>query len=174
MSKFIFIVGFPRSGTSFLLDLLAQHPEITHLSPEMVGVDRDGWESALLFNYSTEECIDILENLGNGVYVEKTPDHIFKASQIKKMPNSYMFSIIRNKKDAVNSALKADFIDKTEEELHKQYKNVQNIIEEEGINKIDYRDLIMHPNRVANKIFDKIGVKAHRIEKRRVEPIEGF
>jgi len=174
MSKFIFIVGFPRSGTSFLLDLVRQHPQITHISPDMVGVNRKGWESALFFNYSEEKALDILNNLADGVYVEKTPDHIFRTNQIKKLPNSYMFSIIRNKEDAIKSAVKAEFIDKTEEELRKQYKKVQDIITQEDIETIDYQDLIMNPNQVANKIFDKVGLNMHRVEPRRAKPDRGL
>lgn len=128
--KQVFIVGSPRSGTSWLQLLLAQHSNVattqeTHLFDLYLRHLKRSWErvkvrqpdiglSLLLsdtdfFGLCAEFATKVLEriaatNPGATVVLEKTPDHIREAPFILQLfPNAYFLHIVRDPRSVVNS-----------------------------------------------------------------------
>jgi hypothetical protein len=115
-TKYVFLVGCPRSGTTWLQLLLWQHPEVSscmethllkHLSPTVdkwnhYRNDRVGLQSIL----SDDGFIAFLRSItlfvprkigSSSVILEKTPDHVWSADLILQvLPEAWFIHLIRD------------------------------------------------------------------------------
>jgi hypothetical protein len=122
--KEIFIIGAPRSGTTWLLRLLASHSNVVmantialHLKE---GIGSPHSEESHYFNFRIENELkfDTEEDFINQTrkryysilsddkfcFLDKTPDHVFHLDKIKKcFPNAYIIHIIRDGHDVLAS-----------------------------------------------------------------------
>lgn len=132
--KTVFLVGCPRSGTTWLQLMLYQHPEIfslqeTHLFDWYIGPLYETYKKELknfnkrkigISNIITEEEIDNFLRLsineflvrkakGNeNVIVEKTPEHVRHWELINRLfPEALFIHIIRDPRSVVSSMLAA-------------------------------------------------------------------
>jgi hypothetical protein len=128
--KYVFIVGCPRSGTSWLQLLLAQHPKIattqeTHLFNEYLAHLGRAWERnkwlgqdiGMTRLFSDDDfyrlCGDFaltaLEKIADthpsaAVILEKTPDHVRHAPLILRLlPEVWFLHMIRDPRSVVSS-----------------------------------------------------------------------
>lgn len=128
--KRVFIVACPRSGTTWLHLLFAQHPGVattreTHLFDEYLGRLYRAWESyrsrsatvGLTLLLSDEEFHGLCRDFANAVLnkisatndsatviVEKTPQHVRYAPFILKLiPDAYFIHIVRDPRSVVSS-----------------------------------------------------------------------
>lgn len=128
--KYFFIVGCPRSGTTWLQTLLGQHPAVattreTHLFNAYLAGLQEVWQNELkssdgvgLHPVLTEEefyslCADFAQavmdtiakiNAGARVVVEKTPNHVRHVPLILKLfPDAHFIHLIRDPRAAVAS-----------------------------------------------------------------------
>ena len=136
-AKKLFIVGCPRSGTTWMQLLLAQHPSIAtapetqifayYLEPmrkqwaqEQAGAGRNGSAglSRLLSDAEFEELCRtsaefVLEkirqrNPAAAVVAEKSPKHALQADFIQRLfPDAYFLHVVRDPRDAGASLLAA-------------------------------------------------------------------
>jgi hypothetical protein len=106
----IFIVGKPRSGTTWLLSLLENHTDCLGITPSMLEIEtiRPTKETGLFArNLSDEEIIHKINLLPkNKKMVEKTPSHLFYIDKIKEiLPQSKIILIKRNSLDVIYSMI---------------------------------------------------------------------
>lgn len=126
--KYVFVVGCPRSGTTWLRMLLGQHPEVaatreTHLFDNYIAQLQAAWTSSarrgvglpaeITEDQFTALCVDfvrgvmqrILEaNPGAKVLVEKTPAHVLHAPLILKLlPEAHFIHMVRDPRAVVGS-----------------------------------------------------------------------
>ncbi len=109
-SNITFIVGIPRSGTTWLLTILENHPDTLALTPQLLGIKVENItkETGLFVrNLSDEEILKKINNVSNGkLLIEKTPSHIFELNRIKKLfPQSKIILIERNPIDIIYSMI---------------------------------------------------------------------
>lgn len=134
--RLAFVVGAPRSGTTWVQLLLSQHPLVascqeTNLFSHYLGPLGKAWvsevssrrtrETGLRFLLSEEEflmlCRRFAEEVlgradrrvpGAEVVVEKTPAHVFAAPFIAELfPDAYFLHIVRDPRSVVSSLLHA-------------------------------------------------------------------
>lgn len=135
-NNMVFIVGCPRSGTTWLQKLLASHPKV-HSGPEShlfewylgplirhwnrellldqhrsVGLKfyfQENGFKAILRNFMLQLLVPMASQLKESeLFVEKTPDHGFWMHEISEvLPNSRFIHIIRDGRDVVASLLAA-------------------------------------------------------------------
>lgn len=123
-NKEIFIIGAPRSGTTWLLRLLASHSNISmantialHLK-EDVGSPHSEESHFFNFRINKELKFDSEDDFINQTreryysilsedkfcFIDKTPDHVFYLDKIQKcFPNAYIIHIIRDGHDVLAS-----------------------------------------------------------------------
>lgn len=129
-----FIIGCPRSGTTWLQLLLAQHPAIassqeTHLFSRYIARLFDGWNYEKETNQTTglcsilsekdfyQICRDMSDNILERIHsekpyatviLEKTPDQVFCIDLILRLyPNAIIINVIRDPRAVVASLLAA-------------------------------------------------------------------
>lgn len=134
--QLVFMVGLPRSGTTWLQKLLGNHPEIgtaqeSHLFNHFLGSQINAWDHMVAFEdgrggigvpaYQEEnEFLDMLhrqvrevlskcdEYQKGSVFVEKTPDHIRHILDIQRVvPEARIILMIRKPVDIIESMLSA-------------------------------------------------------------------
>jgi hypothetical protein len=134
--QLVFVVGCPRSGTTWVQRLLSCHPQVrtgqeSNLFSDFIGYQLRKWRIGLglrerggvgLACYFTEaEIIDVLrgfmrtllqrmlEPLGEGqFFVEKTPAHALYLGEIAEfLPKSRIIHVLRDPRDVVASLLAA-------------------------------------------------------------------
>jgi hypothetical protein len=111
----IFIVGIPRSGTTWLLSLFEHHPQCRSLRAADLRLDVSypTKETGIFLKISDgDEIVRRFESLpSDKVLVEKTPGHLLQVGRIKKLfPQSRIVLIKRNREDVIWSMLqKNDF-----------------------------------------------------------------
>ncbi len=134
--QLMFLVGPPRSGTTWLQSLLGNHPDIgtaqeSHLFNHFLGPMVDSWDHMLSFKdgrggiglpaYQTElEVLSMLEDMVHSVlsrsdeyhshpmFLEKTPDHIRNMDDISRiLPDAKIIYMIRSPADVIESMLSA-------------------------------------------------------------------
>ncbi len=122
----VFLVGFPRSGTTLLEQVLEQHPDVTTLAEkecfEDVGAlmgDRAGFEA---FCRMPDETLDpyreaYWRNVGKRgiladgrVFVDKHPFHTFKLPMIARLfPDAHILFARRDPRDVLLSCFRHRF-----------------------------------------------------------------
>ncbi len=134
--QLLFLVGPPRSGTTWLQSLLGNHPDIgtaqeSHLFNHFLGPMVESWDHMLSFQdgrggiglpaYQTEvEFLTMLEGVVHSVlsradeyhrypiFLEKTPDHIRNMDHISRiLPDAKIIYMIRSPADVIESMLSA-------------------------------------------------------------------
>jgi hypothetical protein len=112
----VFIVGAPRSGTTWLLNLLSENQDVTAATEENLNIvikPRPTLETNI-FNpnrsFSDEEIKEKFYNLSSNnlgkVIVEKTPVHLLYVDRIKNIfPKAAIVLIERDGRDVVTSLL---------------------------------------------------------------------
>jgi hypothetical protein len=132
----VFLVGLPRSGTTWLQKLLGNHPDIgtaqeSHLFNHFLGSQINAWDHMIAFEdgrggigvpaYQKEnEFLDMLhrqvrevlskcdEYEKGSVFVEKTPDHIRHILDIQRvLPEARIVLMMREPADIIESMLSA-------------------------------------------------------------------
>lgn len=106
----VFIVGAPRSGTTWLLSLLEHHPQCLAVTPQALGITppRPTKETGIfLRGLSSREIVDRFSRLPtNRVPVEKTPGHLLQVGRIKRVfPGARVVLVRRDPKDVIWSML---------------------------------------------------------------------
>lgn len=102
----VFIVGAPRSGTTWLLSMLEHHPQCLALTPESLGIkaSHPTKETGIfLRGLSGSDIADRYSRLPQDrVPVEKTPGHLLQVGRIKRVfPEARIILLRRNAKDVI-------------------------------------------------------------------------
>jgi len=134
--KLVFLVGPPRSGTTWLQGILANHPNIgtaqeSHLFNHFLQPMMSKWNEMVAFDdgrggiglptYLTEEefiCMtrdtahrvysSVPEYHSNPLFLDKTPDHIRCIADIRRVfPNAKFVVLLRKPEDVIESLLNA-------------------------------------------------------------------
>lgn len=106
----IFIVGSPRSGTTWLLSMLESHPQCRAVTPEALGIShaRPTKETGIfLRGLSSREIVNRFARLpSDRTLVEKTPGHLLQIGRIKRVfPHAMIVLIRRSPIDVVWSMI---------------------------------------------------------------------
>jgi Sulfotransferase family len=130
MMKYVFLVGCPRSGTTWLQLLLSQHPAVsscleTHLFSSFLAPMSSAWNRhrnsrqgvGLHAVLSEEEftillknfAVYVLDKIGDGpVILEKTPNHIRVADLVLRVvPDAWIVHMIRDPRAVASSLMAA-------------------------------------------------------------------
>ena len=113
----VFILGPPRSGTTWLLSLMKEHPQVAAATVDNLGVrldDAETMETGIFLEnrgLSDEQIAQRFHSLSEGnagkIIVEKTPIHLFYADRIRAIfPRSALILVQRDGRDVVNSMLR--------------------------------------------------------------------
>jgi len=151
--KFIFILGCWRTGTTYVLSLLKDYPNITHITAEKVGLARirNSWETGVFLKFPIDKAIEKINQVEGDILVEKTPSHHAKIKEILEgVPNCNIISVVRNPLDVATSFMNSKFIKITkyiETAIFEYNRSAENIlsIEDKRLILLDYKDLIHRP-----------------------------
>lgn len=134
--QLVFLVGPPRSGTTWLQSLLGNHPDIataqeSHLFNHFLGPLIDSWHHmekfedgrggiglpayfttpafrSLLRDFVHTTFSQVPEYHERAYFLEKTPDHIRNLAQIKTIiPEARIIVLVREPSDVIESMLNA-------------------------------------------------------------------
>lgn len=174
MTKSIFIIGIPRSGTTWILMILSNHVDCQRVTAEMLGIKTDlpTLETGLFMRgFSDEEILKRWSFLPKDlILIEKTPGHIFETKKIKRLLNAKIILVKRNCFDVLYSMINKNIFwpesPKTLDDairLYKSYNVTFNSIEFDYI--INYEDLWNNPFDETYKLFDFLGLGTEDIDK---------
>ena len=182
--RLIFIVGIPRSGTTWLLNILSAHPDCRELTPQMLGIDppllktgEPSRETGLFIrSWSKEEILTKVAALPDDkVLVEKTPGHLTELSRVRRLfPKAKIVLITRNRANVQRS------IQRASENLW--IRAIQHIPGYYGLlygwqqrfsdydHIVQYEQLEYHPEAEKRKLFKALGLSDPRVFHARGDP----
>ena len=173
-SKFIFIVGIPRSGTSLVEQVLGMHPEVTPMgerkdtAPIVRDLGSRGWPDLDL------EDLDRVAGYyhkgdrdgtvpGTGFVTDKLPENWRYVPMLKALfPGCMIVHVIRNPEDALLSCFTQLFASSamgwanSVEGLRAYYRAWEDT--EVGGIEIRYEELVSEPERVIPDLLGKLGL----------------
>jgi len=163
-TKAVFIVGIPRSGTTWLLSILSQHPDFLAITPEMLGIkaNHPTMETGLFIKgFPDSEILRRWNKLPDDrILVEKTPAHIAEADRIKKLLGARIILIHRNRLDVICSMLKPNPFwtgsPKTFDAAIKIYNKFN--VQVSADYTVSYEDLWANPVDESKRLFAFLGV----------------
>ena len=103
--QIIFIVGVPRSGTTWLWGLFTSHPDAEPIiKSDFAGIKaarKDGKYESVETNMLSEKTLDeirtVLDKKTSKFIVEKTPDHLLHIKKIReRFPGAKIVHVMRN------------------------------------------------------------------------------
>jgi len=178
-SKLVFIIGVPRSGTTWLWGLLTSCPDIESLTredfdsanPSIVNKQRITSETGAFVRYNNRTIRRVVRKkislFPNKVIIEKTPSHILHIRRIIKLfPTAKIIYIMRDPRAVISSMLHSKFFhfaNSVEEALtlYTTYINAAKpYLHYKNLYLVKYEDLIAQPRVTLQKILQFIGVKA--------------
>ncbi|MHA1659950.1 MAG: sulfotransferase family protein [Promethearchaeota archaeon] len=168
LNKIAFIIGVPRSGTTWLWGLLTSHPYVEPIvkydfepnSPHSINDS----ETAAFSRYSTEKIIEVFNTkrieYPTKYLLEKTPIHSFVIKKILSIfPKAKFLHIIRDPKAVISSMLNTSFTTFASniEEAVNKYRNYINAISpflnDQRVHTLKYEDLKKKPQYEINKVL---------------------
>ncbi len=169
----VFIVGVPRSGTTWLLSILESHPDCRAVTADMLGIEvaQPTKETGLFVRgFSDADILERWARLPNDkLLVEKTPVHIRHTARIRQLLGAKVVLIRRNPLDVLNSMLKPNVFwpgsPKTLDDALVEYNkfNLPPARIEADIH-LRYEALWAEPVAVTNRLFSQLGLNQNHTE----------
>lgn len=181
----LFVFGAPRSGTTWMLKLLEEHPDIVAADVDNLSVrvnDKETLETNV-FNPSRPfsdlgiwKKFAVLSSKHAGkVIVEKTPIHLLHASRIRRIfPKAKMLLVLRDGRAAVASLMEvgrspsswwrgapAEVTDATK--MWRKYAEAA-LEERARCTTIRYEDLLDAPEAKLRELLQELGLDVTRVE----------
>ena len=169
----VFIVGVPRSGTTWLLSILENHPGCLGISPEMLGIatDHPTKETGLFVRgFADAEIVEKVSRLPHDkVLIEKTPSHLFELGRIRKLfPRSKIILIRRDPLDILYSMVQSNSFWKNKPktlseavEVYRRFAEAQESFRDYDY-VLDYEKLVEDPVGEATSLFEHLHLGTDR------------
>ena len=183
----VFVLGAPRSGTTWVLKVLEEHPDVVAATVDNLDakINDNITLETNIFN-STRPFTNAhikwkfyqlsLRNPGK-VIVEKTPIHLLFADRIREVfPEAVFVLILRDGRDVANSLLHVgrdtnswwkgapDTLEKAATLWNKYANAAINCINVHNPMEIRYEDLVDEPVASFSKQFSKLGLSLETVE----------
>lgn len=180
----IFIMGAPRSGTTWVWGMLTSHPDIISLNkedfnpttPSVLNGKRITSETGAFVDFDANFASQIIKTkiLKNPskIIIEKTPSHALHIEKILNLfPEAKIIYLIRDPRAVVSSMLNSNFFKFAEsvKDACDQYREYMDIYTKNYNNpriySLKYEDLLDHTKTELKKILNFIGAKNNYIKK---------
>ena len=166
-SDAVFVVGIPRSGTTWLLSILENHPDCRAVTADMLGIKvaQPTKETGLFVRgFSDEEIVRRWARLPDDkLLVEKTPVHIRCTRRIRQLLGAKILLIRRHPLDVLNSMLKPNVFwkdsPKTLERALAEYKKFDVPLDAIAPDHfVRYEDFWSDPQSTADGVYAALGL----------------
>jgi hypothetical protein len=180
--RLVFILGAPRSGTTWMWGLLTSHPDIIPITredfdpanPSVVDGRRVTSETGAFVRYDDamiERVIQTkLDAFPDKVLVEKTPYHTLHLARIRSLfPAAKFVYMLRDPRAVVSSVLHSTFFnfDRSIENATKQYRQFVETaapyFDTPGFLKVRYEDLTVSPATGLHSVLEFLGLSPKAI-----------
>jgi len=176
----VFIVGIPRSGTTWMLSILEEHPDCILLDAERLDIPPTGRgdipsKESYLFNRQDKVILKKLLALPKKpqYYVEKTPAHILRIGRMRTLvPYCKIILMHRNMYDTIYSIKQGNPLSGTnEKDMDYCLKHYCKYIEAElkSLEGFDiivrYESLWENPIETTTEVFNRLGLSADNVER---------
>lgn len=184
-SNLVYIVGIPRSGTTWVWGMLTSHPSIISLvredffpnEPSIKNKKRITSETGAFIRIKDDKKIkkiilNKIKNHPNKIIIEKTPTHITQIKRILKLfPNAKIIHVIRDPRAVISSMLNSHFFkfaNNLDDAINKCISYYQFSLEFENYSNfyiLKYEDLIKRPQDTLRKLFKFLNLKTSNLDK---------
>lgn len=174
----VFIVGAPRSGTTWLWGMLTSHPKIEALvredfdpnNPSVVDGKRITSETGAFINFDDQKITTVIEakfkKHPSKTLIEKTPSHTLHIERILHLfPDAKVLHIIRDPRSVIASMLRSEFFNFADspEDAIRQYRHyaetMMPYLKDSRVFTVRYEELKNNPHMVLTKIFNFIDLR---------------
>jgi 2-polyprenyl-3-methyl-5-hydroxy-6-metoxy-1,4-benzoquinol methylase len=158
-SMFLFVVGSGSSGTTIMLRVLSEHPDVYAIPGEtsLFGGKSDVHVlEQLLFWEQSAQRVD------KSVVLEKTPNHVFYFNRINEfLPNCRIICMVRDPRDVVASLIRRGHTFEESVESVKLYQRQIDELRRKCANHLVVRleDLTDNPNTTVSNVLDFAGMR---------------
>lgn len=183
MQKLLFIVGVPRSGTTWLWGLLTSHSQVISLTtedfeqnkPSVINGKRITSETGAFVNYTDQNILEVInkkiKDFPEKLIIEKTPGHILYIHKILSLfPSAKILFIKRDPRAVISSMLNTTFYNFAENidhaiEKFKEYSlSVLPFLKHPQIIITTYEKLHRNTSNELYRIFNSLGIETKNID----------
>jgi len=183
-NSLVFIVGVPRSGTTWMWGLLTSHPnvetlvreDIDPLNPSVVDGKRITSETGIFIKYDDKVVLSTINKKikkhPEKILVEKTPMHILHIKKIMRLfPDAKIIHVLRDPRAVAASMLHSKFykfansIRDTTDQYEKCINAIRPFEKNPNVYTLKYEDLFHETRAQLTKVLDFIGLSEKYIEK---------
>ncbi len=178
----VFVVGCPRSGTTWMWGLLTSHPGIVSLDwedfgghPSFKGNKRITSETGAFINFDDKHILRCIgqkakKNAGK-ILVEKTPSHTLHLDRITNLiPHALFLFMVRDPRSNISSMLHSTFytfatsLDNALETYLKYNDVIRHYKYDKRFMSIRYEDLHRETAHTLGRVFQFIGLESDGID----------
>ncbi len=173
--KLVFIIGAPRSGTTWLWSLMTSFEKVKAIVRGDFEPNSPYIESGAFILYPEEKTLSVInkkiKDNPNKIIIEKTPTHITRTGKILKLfPHAKIIYIQRDPRAVISSMLYSHFyefakdIDDAILKYKKSYNGIKPHLKNKNLHILYYEDLKNDTSKEILRIFDFLKTKVNKSE----------
>lgn len=182
-----FIVGCPRTGTTWMFELLGHHPDVKLVTGDNLGLGKPGMETGMFIpqlGFTDDQIHAAVDALGTDkMLLEKTPWHIYTRMRLyRAFPQAKVIFMHRGSLAVVASMMEKFAVAPVEGATNNTpylstavwlaCERLRPIWKMSGVHEVEYDDLFYRPKETLAGVLDYLGLSKEPMDEMLSRPCD--